>query len=52
MGTGLSISRTIVEEHGGQLEWTPNPERGSVFCFTLPAAEGRQTGTESQSHAR
>jgi two-component system sensor kinase FixL len=37
MGVGLSISRTIVESHGGQIEVTPNPGGGTIFCFTLRA---------------
>jgi PAS domain S-box-containing protein len=38
MGMGLSISRSIIEDHGGQLWATPNSPNGSVFCFTLPVA--------------
>jgi two-component system sensor kinase FixL len=39
MGIGLSISRTIVEAHGGKI-WAENPPGGgAVFRFTLPFAE-------------
>ncbi len=37
MGVGLSISRTIIEAHGGVIAARQNPGGGTVFCFTLPA---------------
>ena len=37
MGLGLSLCRTVVEQHGGSLEFEPNQPRGTVFTFTLPA---------------
>ena len=38
MGLGLSLCRTVVEQHGGYLDFAPHPPRGTVFRFTLPAA--------------
>ena len=40
MGVGLSISRSIIETHGGRMWTEPNPEGGATFCFTLRRAEG------------
>jgi two-component system sensor histidine kinase DctS len=36
MGLGLSLCRTVVEQHGGFLGHQPNLPRGTVFSFTLP----------------
>jgi two-component system sensor kinase FixL len=37
MGVGLSISRTIIEGHGGRIWAESNPGGGTVFHFTLRA---------------
>jgi signal transduction histidine kinase len=39
IGMGLSISRSIIEAHGGRLEVTPNPPHGAVFRFSLPVRQ-------------
>lgn len=37
MGLGLSLCRTVVEQHGGQLVFDANRPQGTIFRFTLPA---------------
>ena len=35
MGLGLSLCRTVIEQHGGALVFEPNKPQGTVFIFTL-----------------
>jgi len=44
MGVGLSISRTIIEAHGGSIAPRPNPKGGTIFSFTLPAVTKEEAG--------
>lgn len=39
MGMGLSVSRSIIEAHGGRLWATPDDIRGATFHFTLPIGD-------------
>jgi signal transduction histidine kinase len=47
MGMGLSISRSIIEAHGGRLWADANKPRGAVFQFTVPGV-----GKEHRPHAQ
>ncbi len=38
MGLGLSLCRTVIEQHGGALAYAPQAPRGTVFSFTLAIA--------------
>lgn len=39
MGIGLSVCRTIIKAHGGELKAENRPEGGAVFCFALEMEE-------------
>jgi two-component system sensor histidine kinase DctS len=38
MGLGLSLCRTVIEQHGGTLSYAPHEPQGTVFTFTLPVS--------------
>ena len=58
MGLGLSLCRTVIEQHGGALGFEAAPLRGTIFSFTLPVALTPETppfsespyGTRSERH--
>jgi len=47
MGVGLSISRTIIESHGGSIAPRSNPGGGTIFTFTLPVVNKGEDGDGS-----
>ena len=44
MGVGLSISRTIIEAHGGRIWADSNPGGGTIFRFTLRTVNKEEIG--------
>ena len=39
LGLGLSLCRSIIHAHGGEITVKDNQPQGTVFSFTLPAGE-------------
>ena len=50
MGIGLSVSRSIIESHGGRLWAVPNDGPGVTFCFSIPRFTEARVATNG--HAR
>ena len=48
MGLGLSLCRTVIEQHGGALDFGPGPgKRGTEMRFTLPTPKAAESGETS-----
>ena len=52
MGLGLSLCRTVIEQHGGFLGFEAAQPRGTIFSFTLPAAPVRNTDAAQDALAK
>lgn len=50
MGLGLSLCRTVVEQHGGFLGHEAVQPRGTIFTFTLPAAWAQTLDATQGTH--
>ena len=48
-GMGVTISRSIIESHGGRLWATSKDGRGASFHFALPAAESSPEGVRART---
>ena len=46
MGLGLSISRSIIDAHGGRIWAEPNPGGGVIFRFTVRSVDGGEAGDD------
>ena len=49
MGLGLSLCRTVIEQHGGFLGYASAQPQGTIFSFTLPVAAPVTAGAAAQS---
>lgn len=48
LGIGLSLSRTLIESHGGRIWAHNNEEGGATFHFTLPTQDSPATATSGE----
>ncbi|UCE62603.1 MAG: PAS domain S-box protein [Nitrospirota bacterium] len=51
LGFSLSISRQIIERHGGELDYVADQGCGAAFCLRLPYSTGKELGNLSHDNA-
>jgi signal transduction histidine kinase len=51
LGVGLSISRAIIEAHGGRIWFTRNASAGVTFHFTVPLARNADLSRHAATNA-
>ena len=49
MGLGLSLCRTVIEQHGGAIDFETPPGGGTVFRFTLPLAASAASAARAEA---
>jgi signal transduction histidine kinase len=48
-GLGLTLTRSILERHGGRVECRSEPDRGTTFILTLPISNGAPVAPDDRS---
>jgi PAS domain S-box-containing protein len=51
MGIGLSVSRSIIESHGGRIWAVPNEGPGATFAFSIPCEPRQPVDTDQDVRA-